>query len=107
MLVTRARIVPSPDSDWYTKCIPSAVPPKPVPAPLTVKTLLESVALPASPKVPGCAISRSSHGLGRGCAVTSRSTELLASILGAAATPSKPEVAPDGIVIVIDVALHE
>jgi len=52
-------------------------------------------------------MSRSSHGVNKGCEVTVKVTTLLSFILGATEISNGPELAPDGIVKTIDVLLHE
>jgi hypothetical protein len=52
-------------------------------------------------------MSASNQGEGSGCVSTVNLTALLSFMLGATDTSRGPEVAPVGIVIVIDVALHE
>src|SRR6267378_5363018 len=52
-------------------------------------------------------MSRSSHPDGSGCEVTVKITELLSFMLGATDTTKYPDVAPTGIVVVIEVSLHE
>jgi hypothetical protein len=74
------------------------------PDPFTVNVPLAYVALPAIPTAP---ISRSSHVVGNGCEVTVKSMALLSFMLGATDTTSGPDVAPDGIVIVMEVLLQE
>jgi hypothetical protein len=101
---TRATIVPSPVSGWYTKCNPSELVKKvPCPAPATVNVPFAKPALPATPTVP---TSWSNHDTGSGCAVTVKRIALLSFIPGATETTIAPVVAPTGIVIVIDVLLH-
>jgi len=74
------------------------------PAPLIVNVPLEYVALPRMPTGP---ISWSSQLRGSGCDVIVKYTGLLQFILGFTQTAKYPEVAPVGIVIVIDVLLQE
>jgi hypothetical protein len=69
-----------------------------------VNVPLAYVALPAVPTWP---TSRFSHPLGSGCEVTAKTIALLLFMLGATATTKYPEVAPVGIVIVMDVSLQE
>jgi hypothetical protein len=52
-------------------------------------------------------MSWSSHPFGKGFAVTVKSTGLLSFMLGATDTTRSPDIAPLGIVIVIDVSLQE
>src|SRR5450755_4361558 len=101
--VTLAIIVTSPETGRYTKCIPSDVPRIESPAPLTVNAPFVYVALPVSPTGP---TSWLSQGKGSGWFVTSKSTGLLSSMLGATETTNGPEVAPVGSVMVIAVALQ-
>jgi hypothetical protein len=63
-----------------------------------------NVALPAKPTVP---TSWSSQEVGNGSEVTSNTTGLLSFMLGATETTMYPDVAPVGIVIVMEVALQE
>jgi hypothetical protein len=103
-LATRATIVPSPVSGWYTKWKPSAlVSIVPEPAPDTVNVPFAKPALPANPTAP---TSWSNHDAGSGCDVTVKRTTLLSFIPGATDTSNGPDVAPAGMVIVIDVLLH-
>jgi hypothetical protein len=62
------------------------------------------VALPLIPTRP---TSLFNQGVGSGCAVTAKYTALLLFMLGATETTMYPEVAPVGIVMMIDVLLHE
>jgi hypothetical protein len=61
------------------------------------------VALPKTPVTP---MSSSSHPVGSGFEVIVNRTGLLSFMLGATDTTKSPEVAPEGIVTEIDVALH-
>jgi hypothetical protein len=63
-----------------------------------------NVALPAIPTRP---TSPFNQGVDSGCAVTAKYTALLLFMLGARETVMYPEVAPVGIVTMIDVLLHE
>src|SRR5260370_33449963 len=99
MVSSRATIVPSPEMDWYTKCIPSEVPEVPEPAPVTVNISFANVALPTKPTEP---TSWSSHGVGNGCEVNVSFTALLSFMVGPTDTTSGPDVSPDGIVTTID-----
>jgi hypothetical protein len=74
------------------------------PAAFTVNVPFAYVALPARPTDP---TSWSSQEVGNGCAVTSNTTGLLSFMLGATETTMYPDVAPVGIVIVMEVALQE
>jgi hypothetical protein len=104
MLTTRATIVPSPASGWYTKWKPSAlVIIVPKPAPETVNVPFAKPALPATPTAP---TSWSNQDAGSGCDVTVKRIALLSFIPGATETSNGPVVAPAGMVIVIDVLLH-
>jgi len=76
----------------------------PDPLALTVNVPPAYVALPAEPTFP---ISLSSHPAGRGWEVMVNTTGLLVFILGPTETAKYPVIAPDAIVIVIDVSLHE
>jgi len=103
-LTTRTTIVPSPASGWYTKWKPSALVKKvPCPAPATVNVPFVKPALPAIPTAP---TSWSNQDAGSGCVVTVKRTALLSFIPGATETSNAPDVAPAGIVVVIDVPLH-
>jgi hypothetical protein len=103
-LTTRATIVPSPASGWYTKWKPSVlVSIVPCPAPDTVNVPFAKPALPANPTAP---TSWSNQETGSGCVVTVKRTTLLSFIPGATDTSNGPDVAPAGMVIVIDVPLH-
>ena len=103
-LTTRATIVPSPASGWYTKWKPSElVIIVPSPAPDTVNVPFAKPALPVNPTAP---TSWSNQDAGNGCVVTVKRTTLLSFIPGATETSNGPDVAPAGIVIVIDVPLH-
>jgi hypothetical protein len=103
-LTTRAMIVPSPFSGWYTKWKPSElVIIVPCPAPATVNVPFAKPALPANPTAP---TSWSNQDAGSGCVVTVKRTALLSFIPGATDTSNGPDVAPAGIVIVIDVLLQ-
>jgi hypothetical protein len=51
-------------------------------------------------------MSASSHGTGRGCPVIVNTKALLSFIAGATETSINPEVAPEGIVTVIEVLLQ-
>src|SRR3954463_1511374 len=62
-LATRATIVTSPSTGWYTKWNASAVPHTSAPAPATVNVEFAKVALPDAPTAP---TSTSTHGLGTG-----------------------------------------
>jgi hypothetical protein len=79
--------------------MPSVVPVIPAPEPFTVNTPLAYVALPVSPTWP---TSWSSQGVGSGCEVTSNIIGLLSFMLGATETTIGPEVAPVGMVMLID-----
>ena len=97
-------IVPSPANGWYTKCNPSeAVTIVPCPAPATVNVPFVKLALPVIPTAP---TSWSNQDTGSGCDVTVNRTALLSFIPGATETNNGPVVAPDGIVIVMDVPLQ-
>ena len=74
-----------------------------LPAPCKVKVPLENVAFPANPTAP---TSVSSHPAGSGCDVTVKTTELLSFMVGATETSIGPLVAPDGMVMIMDVALQ-
>src|SRR5208282_4195485 len=74
------------------------------PEPFTVKAPFAYVALPARPTLP---TSWSSQPCGNVDEVTVKPTALLSFMVGATETTNGPEVAPDGIVIPIEVALHE
>jgi hypothetical protein len=103
-LTTRATIVPSPATGWYTKWNPSAlVTIVPCPAPATVNVPFVKLALPANPTAP---MSWSNQDAGSGCDVTVKRTALLSFIPGATETSNGPDVAPAGTVIVIVVPLH-
>jgi hypothetical protein len=103
-LTTRATMVPSPATGWYTKWKPSAlVIIVPCPAPETVNVPFAKPAFPAIPTVP---TSWSNQDAGNGCDVTVNRTALLSFIPGATETSIAPVVAPAGIVIVIDVLLQ-
>src|SRR5215469_9501033 len=82
---------------------PSGVPKIPTPAPASVNTPLEYVALPVTPAVP---MSASSHGTGSGCEVIVNTNALLSFMLGATETSISPDVAPEGIVTVIELLLQ-
>jgi len=62
------------------------------------------VPLPATPTAP---MSWSSHGTGSGCEVTIKMMGLLSSMFGATETTNGPEVAPDGIVMMMDVLVQK
>ena len=103
-LTTRATIVPSPASGWYTKWkLSELVIIVPCPAPDTVNVPFVKPALPAIPTAP---TSWSNQDAGSGCVVTVKRTALLSFIPGATETSNAPDVAPAGIVVVIDVPLH-
>src|SRR5882762_6016848 len=76
------------------------------PASARVNTPPEYVALPVAPPT-APPISKSCQPLGSGCVVTAKFTGLLAFIVGATKTASNPDMAPVGIVKVMDVALHK
>src|SRR3954452_17134202 len=61
IVATRATIVTSPSTGWYTKWNASAVPHTSAPAPAAVKVESAKLALPLAPTAP---TSASSHGLG-------------------------------------------
>src|SRR5438034_7203893 len=96
-------MVPSPESVCNRKFTPSVVPVTPAPDPLTVNVPLEKLALPVCPTVPK---STSSHE-GSGWVATNKRKALLSFMLGATDTTTGPEVAPVGMVTVIDVPLQE
>jgi hypothetical protein len=75
----------------------------PCPAPDTVNVPFAKLPLPAIPTAP---TSWSNHDTGSGCDVTVNRTALLSFIPGATETNNGPVVAPDGIVIVMDVPLQ-
>jgi hypothetical protein len=103
-LTARAMIVPSPFSGWYTKWKPSVlVTIVPKPAPDTVNVPFAKPALPANPTAP---TSWSNQDAGSGCDVTVKRTALLSFIPGATETSNAPDVAPAGMVIVMDVPLQ-
>src|ERR1700738_4285773 len=84
--------------------MPSAVLEIHCPDALRVNTPLVKLALPVPPS---CPISRSNHPLGNGCEVTVNVIGLLLFMLGATETSKGPDVAPPGIVIVMEVSFHE
>src|SRR5580658_5284319 len=75
-----------------------------MPAALIVNVRLLYVALPCTPTRP---TSRSCQGVRSGCVVTENSTALLLVILGATDTSRGPDVAPAGIVTMIEVLFQE
>src|ERR1700733_1864287 len=101
-LTTRATIEPSPDSGCHTKLNSSALENTPCPDPLTVNTPFVYVALPVSPTAP---TSKSIHEP-RSCVATEKAKGLLSFMLGATDTTKFPDIAPDGIVIAIEVLLQ-
>src|SRR5206468_528152 len=96
-LTTRATIVPSPASGWYTKWNPSeAVIIVPCPAPATVNVPFAKLALPATPTEP---MSPSDQTVGRGwsTAVTVRLTVVVVA-------PTKPADEPVTVTATVPVA---
>src|SRR6267143_2645012 len=96
-LTTRATIVPSPASGWYTKWNPSAaVIIVPCPAPATVYVPFAKLALPATPTAP---ISPSDHTVGRGW-----STAVTVRLTVAVVVPTKPADEPVTVTVTVPVA---